>query len=377
MQLRLFSPLRIIPAILIILVMTNCQEDPQPAKGYTIKGQITGLEEGTILYLFDMNQQKRIDSAVVKAEQFTMQGQIGQATHCLITNATFVPYANLMLEDTSFRMIADVNGTYLEAQVEGGYEQRVKNQLSRLTGQYDLSAQHISDSISKRLYEDDGEKQRMIDRYNSLNNQSSELLRGFILEQPNSLFSLDLLYRNRQYIPAEALTAALKKLTPLYQQASNALALQRFLEEGEVQIGQTYVEFTAETLEGAAFTLSSLQGKYLYLSFWEASCGPCRKENRFFSEQFDSLPDNLELISFYTGRSKENWATASQQDGIKWTNVSDLAGNHGSTATMYGVQGLPTSYLIGKDGKILKRFAGYTDNMFEQIRASIDVAEGA
>lgn len=58
---------------------------------------------------------------------------------------------------------------------------------------------------------------------------------------------------------------------------------------------------------------------------------------------------------------------ASEQDGISWTTMSDLEGLRGEIALQYSVQTLPVSFLIGKDGIIIEKFTGYSEDSYQDI----------
>ncbi len=351
---------------LLALLLSGCS-DTVKKNEYTITGHIKGVPDDTKIYLFNMRQQINVDSAFTKNAIFTMNGKIDRPTHCVIMIPNSSKYADLIVENSEIRLESTFEDMYFQNKVTGGREQKLKNDLWKITGKYDTEYIKIGDSLAKNLYRDETHRNELRKRYKTNAEKSKELMRGFILEHPNSYFTLDLLYRNRQYIAKDRLAKVVENLENTYKDTEDAIAIQRFLKEGEVVIGESMVDFEANTLNGSPFKVSSITDNYIYLSFWNAGCLPCRKENRFFSENFESLPEHLKLISFSTDRTKEQWRRASEEDGIKWTNLSDLQGNNGRIAAIYGVQALPTSFLIGKDGKIIKKFTGYNNDSYKQI----------
>ncbi len=58
---------------------------------------------------------------------------------------------------------------------------------------------------------------------------------------------------------------------------------------------------------------------------------------------------------------------ASKSDNIVWTNVSDLKGDNGIIKTKYGVQAIPTSFLINKDGIVVEKFVGFDQDFNDKI----------
>ncbi|RZL03873.1 MAG: DUF4369 domain-containing protein [Hymenobacter sp.] len=56
----------------------------QPGSGYEISGQITGLANGTRLYLIDGGRRVRIDSATVQQGRFALRGKLVEPVHTLL-----------------------------------------------------------------------------------------------------------------------------------------------------------------------------------------------------------------------------------------------------------------------------------------------------
>lgn len=114
--------------------------------------------------------------------------------------------------------------------------------------------------------------------------------------------------------------------------------------------GQIAPDFELKTTRGDTFRLSDNVGKkVIVLNFFATWCGPCREEmpelNRYFN---DHKGEPFLLIGI---DSKENSETVSQF-------LSDLqidfptGIDNGPIAQQYGINGLPTTVLIGVDGKV-------------------------
>jgi hypothetical protein len=62
------------------------------------------------------------------------------------------------------------------------------------------------------------------------------------------------------------------------------------------------------------------------------------------------------VYSFSLDDKKDRWIKAIQADGLVWGNhVSDLKGWKSQSVPIYGLEGIPFTVLIGRDGKILAK----------------------
>lgn len=357
--------------VLLLSLTTACKPE-NTTSGYKIQGKIHDIADNIKVYLFDMEQQINIDSAIVKNETFTMEGNINYPRQGVLMIPNQGKYASIIIENANISFETSFNEFLFDRKIEGGYEQKISNQLRSLTGKYDRTYILIGDSLSNKLYKNEDHKNELISKYNYNVEESKKIMQAFLLQNPNSYLSLDLIYRNRHALEKKVLLNVLENLEDKFRNIPNIEALERYLTTGEVKKGKMFIDFKAKNLKGETISLSDLKGNYIYLSFWNTYCGPCRKENRFFSENFNELHQDLKLVSFSTDRTISNWKNASEKDGIKWTNLSDLEGNNGLIATRYGVQALPTSFLIDKNGIIIEKFSGYDDNLYKHILEVID-----
>jgi len=127
---------------------------------------------------------------------------------------------------------------------------------------------------------------------------------------------------------------------------------------------------TFTTLEGKPIVLSDLRGKVVLVNFWATSCPGCIKE----------MPAMVETYRQYKGRGFEIIAVAMSYDPpnyvanfvqtrqLPFPVALDTGGGH---ARAFGnVQLTPTSFIIGKDGRILEQKLGELD--FVRLKALLD-----
>ncbi|TMU56504.1 TlpA disulfide reductase family protein [Flagellimonas algicola] len=360
----------LIPKLMVVLMLSvyGCGGDSE-SKGYRLTGHIEGTPQDTKIYLFSMELQSNIDSAMVKNDEFIMKGKIDRPTHCVLIIPDQNKYSDLIIENTEISFESTYSDIYFQKKVTGGPEQNLKNKMWDLNGKYNTEYLKIGDSLSKNLFTDELHKSELVRRYEENVSKSKELMRGFIVKNPNSYFTLELLYRNRKFIPKDTLEKVISKLDPIHQNLPDALALDKYVKGNEIELkeGDMFADFKGISMTGEPINLSSLKGNYIYLSFWSRGCKPCRLENRFFSKNFKTIPKELKIVSFSIDKDKKVWEKASKEDGIKWTNIWAAGNKNDSIAKLYSVQALPKSFLIDQNGIIIDKIEGYNEGFFESI----------
>jgi peroxiredoxin len=125
---------------------------------------------------------------------------------------------------------------------------------------------------------------------------------------------------------------------------------------GHVDAGVAAPELTLPKPDGTMVSLSSFKGKYVLVDFWASWCAPCRKENPKVLAAYKKFKEkNFTILGVSLDNKKHDWEKAIADDGLTWTQVSDLKGWSSEAARIYGVESIPTNFLVDPDGKIISR----------------------
>ncbi|MEM6395970.1 MAG: TlpA disulfide reductase family protein [Bacteroidota bacterium] len=132
--------------------------------------------------------------------------------------------------------------------------------------------------------------------------------------------------------------------------------------------GEKAADFTSELIDGSRFSLSDLRGSYVLLDFWGSWCGPCRKEAPALKAIHEEAGGKLAIVSVAIERSAQNWKKAIDQDERNWPyhimeETSSTRFLNGPISDLYGVNEVPTHFLIGPDGEIVGVNMGWNEIM--------------
>jgi peroxiredoxin len=124
--------------------------------------------------------------------------------------------------------------------------------------------------------------------------------------------------------------------------------------------GKPAPNFSLSGLDGKKINLADYQGKVVFINIWATWCAPCVEE----------MPSMQKLYNEFKGDDFEILAVSIDTQGLEV--VAPFMKNHkltfpalldpqGTIKTSYGITGVPESFIIDKDGTLVKTIIGPLD----------------
>jgi peroxiredoxin len=136
-------------------------------------------------------------------------------------------------------------------------------------------------------------------------------------------------------------------LSPEEEDYFTKAGVQKFQEKLEAP------DFTLKNLEGQEISLKQLRGKVLLLNFWATWCGPCRIEKPTLEKLYHEFKDKglrVLAVSLDQGDSLQAVRSYYEKYGYSYGSLLDP---EQEVAQMYGVRGIPATYLIDREGYLV------------------------
>ena len=146
--------------------------------------------------------------------------------------------------------------------------------------------------------------------------------------------------------------------------ASSAQALEK---------GAPAPQFDLPGLDGA-IKLAKLQGKVVYVDFWASWCGPCRQSFPWMNEmQARYGAKGLQVVGVNVDAKTDDARQFLAATPARFAIAFDP---QGATPRSYGIKGMPSSVLIGPDGKVLLEHSGFREADRAELESKIQSALG-
>lgn len=347
---------RIVYLTLIVFAFSACNSG---SKKYTIKGTLTGVDSGKIfLVKAEAGQPVVIDTADVVKGSFELKGSAGlpEMHYLRLNDRDF--FAQFFLENGQIAIVANKD-SLRNTKVSGSKTNDLFNvyitEIERLNKEYTELGKQYNDAMMKGDAE--AANKAKIDVEAMMDNMNV-FAKNFVSENRNSIVA-PFIYLS-QFVN-EASSEELDTITGIFpaefaesvyvKEINRIAGLKK-----KTAVGSLAPDFTMNDQNGNPISLSSFKGNYLLIDFWASWCAPCRQENPNVVRIYGKFKDKgFNILGVSLDRDKEAWLKAIADDQLSWTHVSDLKYWQNEVAVLYGVQSIPHTILLDKEGKIIAK----------------------
>lgn len=357
---------------LILAAMCSLPFSLMAQKGFTIRGKIGTRSAPAKAYLnYTADGIKVTDSAVLKKGSFTFKGKLASPVeveliikHDTITRDRYAYVDNLQFYIDNADITVTSPDSAWRAVVKGSATNDDQQTLREMVRPYKKSADSLVRAYNAWT--------RQENKDSSFLKVAGVIMRGtqaaydstnrvFMASHPNSYISLnafreiELAYN---YNPDSA-EARFHQLSENVRNTALGKRLAEYIEIGKrTNLGQVAMDFEQNDTTGKAVKLSDFRGRYVLLDFWASWCTPCRAENPNLLAAYNRYKEkNFTIlgVSLDEEKGRRAWLHAVNQDGMPWTQVSELKGFESKAAVLYGIKAIPSNFLIDPQGKIVGR----------------------
>ena len=358
---------KITTVLILSILLVACGNDKKKKTNFELKGTLANVVGGETIYFEELSPTGKllVDSTTLDEKgnfSFTQYAPSAGFYRVKISEANF---AMLILDSSQKVTISgdfkDLGNSY---KVEGSPDTKVfleLNELGKIVQMRVDSFQQVFQGILATVKKDsvtmDSVNKALEPAYMKMIGAHQKLVAEVVAKNSSSLASLVGIQQLNPDDYMDVYKKVYADLSKRFPGSKYLINLKKNVESyGKIAIGSEAPDFTLKTNKGKPLALSSLRGNIVLIDFWASWCGPCRKENPNVINVYKKYhTKGFEILGVSLDDKEEKWVDAIEKDGLPWYHVSDLKGWESETVIQYGVDAIPFTVLLDKEGKIIAK----------------------
>jgi thiol-disulfide isomerase/thioredoxin len=195
-------------------------------------------------------------------------------------------------------------------------------------------------------------------KINLKNSQIEYNLLALIKENPDWDYSA----MNLAKFPIDSISKYFKILSNDVQNSFFGMYLSKIMTASD--IGSSVPEFILPNEKGEQISFCDFKGKYIVIDFWGTWCGYCMKGIPKMNDYHLKYKDKIEFINIGCRDNIQVWQKTIEKQKIRGIN---LFAENDEVPDKFGVVGYPTKIIIDKEGKIILKTIGESDEFYAKI----------
>ena len=136
-----------------------------------------------------------------------------------------------------------------------------------------------------------------------------------------------------------------------------------------IETGEMAINFSLTSNSGQIASLDKYNGKVVYLDFWASWCPSCRRSLSWLNDlQKKYGKRGLEIVAVNLDSDSEAALKTIRELQL---DLPILFDPQGSTAESYQVKSMPSSYLLGPNGKVMAVYEGFKESKQQEVEQQI------
>lgn len=366
---------RILLLLTVVAVLFSCNK--AGVNEYIISGTVKGIADGKTVVLEkqdETGQLKPIDTVKVKDGKFTIKGSAKEPEIMLLQIEALQGKVPFVLENGDIEVIVDKDSLQ-KSKLSGTFNNDVFSKFNVDVAKFQKESQkklmafqntNMAKMKAAQEAKDTVSINKLIKQYQAIQKEGMDFYVKFAESNPKALLSaliVDSMLNDPTADLARAkkifasFDAELKKYKPGKSIQSKLDKLAKpVVSIAPAAVGTAAPEFSAPDTQGKSVSLKASLGKVTIVDFWASWCNPCRLENPNVVALYNEFhAKGLNIISVSLDKDAAKWKEAIAKDKLSWTQVSNLKDFEDPIAIAYGVNSIPSVFVLDAKGIIVAK----------------------